>query len=807
MKNLSLTNCLLPFLVSLLILVDIRQVWGQAAAEPTSQETSKTQEQAPTNETPTSYSLAEVANQALQLNNQLQIFSSNNTWSKYFDSLDQQFTPLQDLNRERAIATHAVLASSMGLEALQSELTYWKEVHRQLFDWNKEAGRLLTEFKSQQARLAEVEEPWKQTQKQATRDGAQPEILERISHVIQTLTETQEAIDQRLRKTSSWQEKLAAEEIITSDILKTIENAQGETLRELFHKDSPELWNLAFIEQNRALFLEKGRGSLGKQISELQFYLSSHPSSIWIQILLPILLYLLLRFMSTHVPIWSKSDPGITEAAKIFAMPKSTALLLSLLLSINISSTAPPLFWVIWGGITLAPTVYVIHKITERPLWHLLRALVAFYLCELLLGITIHMPLFAHLLFLAELVGGVLFCIWFLRNRSHDILKSNFLGQIVIFSVKLSLFILSIALIANIFGYGSFSYYLADGLLRSAIAALCLKAFLTIIHAIFSGLLHLPPLNLLRAIKRNRPLVRDHARKIFQFLAIVYWLKLTLDALSLKNDVVKQVSAWINTPIPLGDTHINIGAIFSFFIAILAALYLSRFIRFLLEEDLYPRIRLARGVPYAISTVLHYLILFVGFILAVAALGYDMTKFTILAGAFGVGLGFGMQNIVNNFVSGLIVLFERPLQIGDVVQIDSVSGTVARIGIRATVIRVGDGSEVVVPNGKLIADRFTNWTLSDRKKKISILISVSNQVNPEVVMKILMDCAKENSSISNLPSPQAFLIEFITNSAGVPGMKLELSAWTNNLDDSKKIQSDLALTIQQALNQMNIPLC
>ena len=123
--------------------------------------------------------------------------------------------------------------------------------------------------------------------------------------------------------------------------------------------------------------------------------------------------------------------------------------------------------------------------------------------------------------------------------------------------------------------------------------------------------------------------------------------------------------------------------------------------RFLLDEDVYPRIHLRRGLPYAISTMLHYVILLIGFFAGLAALGVDMTKVTILAGAFSVGVGFGLQNIFNNFVSGLILLFERPINIGDMVQIDDASGLVEHIGIRASIIRTLNGSEIIVPNGKL----------------------------------------------------------------------------------------------------------
>src|SRR6202043_2279753 len=127
------------------------------------------------------------------------------------------------------------------------------------------------------------------------------------------------------------------------------------------------------------------------------------------------------------------------------------------------------------------------------------------------------------------------------------------------------------------------------------------------------------------------------------------------------------------------------------------AFLVSKFLRFLLEEDVYQHFRLERGLPYAISTMLHYSILLVGFFVALGALGIDLTKITILAGAFSVGIGFGLQNVINNFVSGLILLFERPIKIGDVIKVSGVVGEVRRIGIRASVIRSADGSEVIVP--------------------------------------------------------------------------------------------------------------
>ncbi len=162
---------------------------------------------------------------------------------------------------------------------------------------------------------------------------------------------------------------------------------------------------------------------------------------------------------------------------------------------------------------------------------------------------------------------------------------------------------------------------------------------------------------------------------------------------------------------------ISLGDIFAFAVTVWLAFLLSRFVRFVLEEDVYPRVNLAGGMPYAVSTILHYVILLLGFFIAIAAFGVDLSKFTILAGAFGVGLGFGLQNIVNNFVSGLILLFERPVKVGDVVQIGEDQGDLKRIGLRASVMRTLQGAEIIVPNGHLISEEVVNWTFSDQLRR------------------------------------------------------------------------------------------
>jgi potassium-dependent mechanosensitive channel len=134
------------------------------------------------------------------------------------------------------------------------------------------------------------------------------------------------------------------------------------------------------------------------------------------------------------------------------------------------------------------------------------------------------------------------------------------------------------------------------------------------------------------------------------------------------------------------------------------AYLVSIFLRFVLEEDVYPRAGLARGLSFALSNLLNYLLLTL-FLAGLAVLGLDLTKVTIMASAFGVGIGLGLQSRVNNFVSGLILLFERPIHVGDAIEAGGIMGSVRRIGLRSSVRRTGQGVEIIVPNAQLVTER------------------------------------------------------------------------------------------------------
>jgi len=236
----------------------------------------------------------------------------------------------------------------------------------------------------------------------------------------------------------------------------------------------------------------------------------------------------------------------------------------------------------------------------------------------------------------------------------------------------------------------------------------------------------------------------------------------------------------------------------AFALTVWTAFLVSSFVRFVLREDVYPRLQLPRGSAYAVSTVLHYLLVLTGFVLAVAALGIDLNRITILAGALGVGVGIGLQNVVANFVAGLVLLLERRLHVGDSIQLGSLAGRIREIGSRASTIRTWDGAEVIVPNATLTSERVTNWTLSDRLRRVDLDVGVAYAADPQRVLEILRTVATAHPKTLADPAPLALCTGF-----GDSALKFELRAWTG-LDDAESLLSDLAIAVHGALADAKI---
>ncbi len=219
----------------------------------------------------------------------------------------------------------------------------------------------------------------------------------------------------------------------------------------------------------------------------------------------------------------------------------------------------------------------------------------------------------------------------------------------------------------------------------------------------------------------------------------------------------------------------------------------------LLEITALHRLRVEAGTRYAISAVSRYLIAIVGLIFAFRSIGFDWSQVQWIVAALGVGVGFGLQEIVANFISGLIILFERPVRVGDTVTIGNLTGTVSRIHIRATSMTDGENREIIIPNKSLITDKVINWTLTDSITRVTLKIGIAYGTDTLRAQMTVLEAVKATPQVLDAPAPSVFFIGF-----GASALEFEVRAFVLQLAHRSTVINDLHVAIERALREKEI---
>ncbi len=222
-----------------------------------------------------------------------------------------------------------------------------------------------------------------------------------------------------------------------------------------------------------------------------------------------------------------------------------------------------------------------------------------------------------------------------------------------------------------------------------------------------------------------------------------------------------------------------------------------------LEKNWLPKTNMTRSARESMATISGYLGILVAFIFALSFIGMDFSKLAIVAGALSVGIGFGLQNVVNNFISGLILLFERPIKTGDWIVVGETEGNVKRISIRSTHIQTFDRADVIVPNSEIISGTVTNWMLRDHSGRLRVPIGVAYGTNTELVRDLLLQIAHDHSDVIQnnavISDPVVHFMAF-----GASSLDFELRCYIYNIDKRLTIISDLNFAIERVFRENNV---
>ncbi|MBL69757.1 MAG: mechanosensitive ion channel protein MscS [Verrucomicrobiales bacterium] len=253
----------------------------------------------------------------------------------------------------------------------------------------------------------------------------------------------------------------------------------------------------------------------------------------------------------------------------------------------------------------------------------------------------------------------------------------------------------------------------------------------------------------------------------------------------------------------MGEGHVTLGGLL--FLGILFVLIIigERVFRERVIMRIFDKTDLPESLEYGIARIIGYVLMLIGFYMAFQVVGVDLSSLAFIAGAVGVGIGFGLQNIINNFVSGVIILAERPIAIGDRIEVGGTAGRVVKISLRSTTVITNDNITMIVPNGDFISQTVTNWSHGDPKVRIRIPIGVAYGTDPQLVERLLLEVAHEHPKTLDQPKPVVLFEAFGDNS-----LNFELAAWTSEMTTRpKRYMSELNFAIEKKLreNDVEIP--
>ncbi|NHA13469.1 mechanosensitive ion channel family protein [Thioalkalivibrio sp. XN279] len=683
------------------------------------------------------------------------------------------------------------LRSARDLRSLEAELAQVTAMRRTIGDWQSRLSRRSGQLAGAAAEIARHQESWRLTQQSFNAEAVPGEVLRSIEEVLNSLEGARTSVSRQQESVLALQAKFSGWVSLLDERLVAIQERFDQARSALFHAELPPIWGVGFsmpdFAASRDAWLAEWRSA--------QQYIYANSGAVWAHI--GMLVFLLAGFwlLAGKLRRWVEQKPQIAQDLVVFQHPLASALLLTILAAPWFYPDAPQALDEALGLVLLLPLLRVMQLVVTPSLRQPVYAVAALYLLvrmSSLLSPGLEFQRYA-LLLLAAASAMVVFRV-FRPSGPGGRLDAGRWWSTARLAARLSMLLLAAAIIANVGGLVALSGLLTNGVIVSAFIAIVLFAGVVVARSMFVALFQTRALQRFNMVRWHAATLERWIMRILPLAALVGWITAVARVFRVDSTLGSWLDALLHSSARIGTIEISLADVLSFGIAIWVGLLLSRFVRFMLEIDVFPRITLPRGVAATILMLVNYTVIGIAVVMAVAAAGIQLDRLAIIVGALSVGIGFGLTNVINNFVSGLILAFERPVQSGDTVEFGTMFGKVSRIGVRSSTVRTFDGAEVIVPNANLISNEVTNWTLSDMRRRIEILVGVAYGTDPHKVLELLLKVARSDERILADPEPTVLFLGF-----GDSSLDFSLRAWTDDFNEYLIIKSDLTLAVHDAI--------
>jgi small-conductance mechanosensitive channel len=735
--------------------------------------------------------LSEIIPQASALKNKLAILESSvvglvdvNSINKEYGSITDELKKLTESFNDIKKEEHA---STNELDYLKSELGL---LGQSFYNINDEITSAIQKVEKARTDWIADQKKWKDYDKEFSQEEIPSEAQQGLDEANKTINDGLKIIVNELNVLMQLQQTGYNNQSVINNLNNQILILRQKKIENSFQDGSIPMYSSKFYKQFNHLLWEQIKRGASSVILPSEVFFKKYGWIIALQIIISLLVIFLIRI---NKKLLSESkEYGFFKNRSISA---GLFFGVVLVLMFHIDTQSPPFLRYVSfliGGASFCRLIS--SRIMEVWKKEFLYALVTVIVTSGLFDVfNLPVPLFRLFILIVSILGIYKLYHWNRENRK-TINSTKYL-----WFFNLLILYLIIVIISEIIGKELLALYMYGSMLKTVLLFVFMYVFVNMIRA---GIIAA-----LRAItKGNSNITEDLIHKtVVRITTIVAILVVALGLIprllvywSVFKDVADSYNQFMAYGVTIGKLNITVKIIITSFSILYGSYILSTINEMILMNDRFDR-KLDRGTRISFAHLMRYFLVFFGFIFAVAELGFDLTNFTIVLSALSVGIGFGLQGLVNNFVSGLILLFERPIREGDTIEMEGLFSEVQKIGLRSTTVRKFDDSDVIIPNADLVYNNVINWTLSNKRKRIQIAVGVAYASDINLVMKILNEIGLENNDLVKSRKPVVLFMNF-----GDSTLNFELRVWARDVNSSMQVESDLRIEINKRFREHNI---
>jgi potassium-dependent mechanosensitive channel len=647
-----------------------------------------------------------------------------------------------------------------------------------------EAGRLalLDERVSERLRgLGQIRAEWVQRQRfwmqwrDALRDDAEFAIFRpELARAVEQTEQVRRQVAAQLPELLSLQREVQSLRLQTDRTVEMATTALGERRATLLRRDQPVLGSPAFLQQLAREPETQWRAATALRGEGYLTFVTEQSLLVGIHLVLVLFLGLTARQLRRQAVLTA-------GWAELLRHPWAAALFASTALVAQQYVLAPPLVEVlVWTVLAAAGVVLARLMVESQPLRRMVYWYSAFYPLFLLAeAVWLQPPLFQAGLAGAAVLGLAYFALLTRRSaRQHG--EPTHARWLIGFGAAMW----GVVLVAEIVGFHRLSRWVIHSAITTALVLFVVGFLIIVARGLLWTLLNVEARERFRVAHTVGVALAERVLRLVQAVLVVAAVLALLNIWELAASPIETWTRITGLGFMVAGAEVTIGRVLFAILLVYLALLASWLARTVVSSEVVPRWDLDQGVGESITAVIHYVAIAIGILIALGALGVHLQNIAIVAGALSVGIGFGLQNVVNNFVSGIILLFERPVRVGDTVVIGGEWGTIRKIGLRSTRVETFDRSEMIVPNGDLVSEKVTNWTLSNPIARLTLPVGVAYGSPVSRVMQILREAATVHPAVLDDPSPQALFMGF-----GDSSLDFELRVWVRELRHRLEVKS------------------